>query len=84
MGEVYLWKVSIDGGEPVQITNKYSLAPAISPDGKLIACYYLDERTRMTKIALSRLQAANPSRFSNRNLSTPQPIQFAGSMTAGP
>jgi Tol biopolymer transport system component len=51
-GGFSIWKVSIDGGGPVQITHKYSLAPAISPDGKLIACYYLDERTVTIKIAL--------------------------------
>jgi Tol biopolymer transport system component len=36
---VALWKVSIEGGEAVKITNLpgYPLAPAVSPDGKLIA-----------------------------------------------
>jgi serine/threonine protein kinase/Tol biopolymer transport system component len=34
-----LWKVSIDGGTPVQLTDKTSVRPVISPDGKLIACW---------------------------------------------
>jgi serine/threonine protein kinase/Tol biopolymer transport system component len=38
-----LWKVPVEGGDPVQINDKFSVAPAISPDGKLIACYYWDE-----------------------------------------
>ncbi len=40
--QVALWKVSIDGGEAVKLTNvtDYSLAPAISPDGKFIAFYW--------------------------------------------
>jgi serine/threonine protein kinase len=59
-GGFSIWKVSIDGGAPVQITNKYSLAPAISSDGKLIACYYLDERTRTQKIALIPFAGGEP------------------------
>ena len=62
-GGFSIWKVSIDGGEPVQVTNKYSLSPAISPDGKLIACYYLDERTRTQKIALIPFAGGEPVKF---------------------
>ncbi len=34
-----LWKISIDGGDPVKLTNLagYAQAPSVSPDGKLIA-----------------------------------------------
>jgi serine/threonine protein kinase/Tol biopolymer transport system component len=35
-----IWKVGIDGGTPVQLTNKTSLRPTISPDGKWIAYWY--------------------------------------------
>ena len=41
-GNGTLWKVSIDGGQPVQLTTKPSGQPAISPDGKLIACNYME------------------------------------------
>lgn len=36
-----LWKVSIDGGEAVKLTNfaGYALYPTVSPDGKYIAFY---------------------------------------------
>ena len=37
-----LWKVSIDGGAPVQLTNTHSLWPAVSPDGKWVAYFYRD------------------------------------------
>ena len=37
-GEPGLWKVSVDGGDPVRITDKDAHGPAVSPDGKLIAC----------------------------------------------
>lgn len=38
-----LWRTSIDGGNPKQLTFKYSNWPAISPDGKMIACSYLND-----------------------------------------
>jgi len=31
-----IWKVSIDGGTPQQITDHIALAPKVSPDGKLL------------------------------------------------
>lgn len=37
-----LMKVSVDGGEPVLLNDKFSYAPSVSPDGKLIACIYQD------------------------------------------
>lgn len=38
-----LWKVTADGGTPVQLTNTVTMRPAISPDGRLIAYYYMDD-----------------------------------------
>jgi Tol biopolymer transport system component len=37
-----IWRVSIDGGQPVRITDKASTAPVLSPDGKQVACYFQD------------------------------------------
>ena len=39
-GTQTLWRVPIDGGDATQLTDKLSSFPAISPDGKQIACYY--------------------------------------------
>ena len=47
-----LWKVSIDGGDPVQLTNKWVRGAVHSPDGKLMVCWYRDERE------ISRLKMA--------------------------
>jgi Tol biopolymer transport system component len=33
-----LWKVSIEGGEPIRLTKQMAQWPALSPDGKWIAC----------------------------------------------
>ena len=35
-----IWKVSIDGGAPVRLTNMESSRPVVSPDGKSFACEY--------------------------------------------
>jgi Tol biopolymer transport system component len=43
LGKWALWKTSIDGGEAKQLTDKVTDEPAISPDGKLIACFYYPE-----------------------------------------
>jgi len=37
-------KVSIEGGDTVQLTDYWAVFPTISPDGKLIAAGYLDEQ----------------------------------------
>lgn len=37
-------KVSIDGGDPVPLTDYWAILPAISPDGNLIAAGYQDEQ----------------------------------------
>jgi eukaryotic-like serine/threonine-protein kinase len=62
-GGFTIWKISIDGGEPVQVISKYSLSPAISPDGELIACYYFDERTAGRKIALIPFAGGEPRKL---------------------
>lgn len=45
-GQPTLWKVSIDGGAPVQVSERFSLLPAISPDGGHIACYLQNDRSK--------------------------------------
>jgi Tol biopolymer transport system component len=59
-GGFSIWKVSADGGEPVQLINKYALIPSISPDGKLIACYYVADITRATKIGIFPIDGGEP------------------------
>lgn len=34
-----VWKLPLDGGEPVRLMKTLSMRPALSPDGKLIACW---------------------------------------------
>lgn len=42
-GGFSIWKVSINGGEPTPLINQYALIPSVSPDGKLIACYTVND-----------------------------------------
>ncbi len=42
-GKPTIWKISIDGGEAMQLTDKFSKLPVVSPDGKQITCYYWEE-----------------------------------------
>lgn len=39
----YIWKVSIDGGDPMRLVNQDALYPAVSPDGKMLACFVWDK-----------------------------------------
>lgn len=55
-----LWKVSIDGGEPVQLTDKPSDKPVLSPDGKFIACGYQTEPNTPLKIAVIAIDGGAP------------------------
>jgi Tol biopolymer transport system component/predicted Ser/Thr protein kinase len=38
-------RVSIEGGESVSLTDKTTYAPAFSPDGTMIACFYRDDES---------------------------------------
>ena len=45
-GYWHLWKVSVDGGEPSQLTDYVASTPEVSPDGKMIACIGRNESKR--------------------------------------
>lgn len=47
-----LWRVSINGENPVKLTNRTTRSPRISPDGKTIACYISNPETRTMMLAL--------------------------------
>ena len=59
-----LWKVPIGGGAAVPLTDKVSVRPSISPDGKLIACWYWNEqRDSSGGIALIPIDGGPPVKF---------------------
>ncbi|MCA1630721.1 MAG: protein kinase [Acidobacteria bacterium] len=57
-GKTTLWKTSIDGGEATQLTDRITADPAISPDGKLIACFYYPGRS--VKLAVIPFAGGEP------------------------
>jgi Tol biopolymer transport system component len=48
-GSGILWKVPIDGGEPVRLNDACINLPTVSPDGKQIACFYQDEQATLPR-----------------------------------
>jgi serine/threonine protein kinase/Tol biopolymer transport system component len=62
-GKPTVWRVSIDGGAPQHIIDRYTTNPAVSPDGKSIACFYRDEQSNArTKIAVFNADGGEPIR----------------------
>ena len=50
-----IWKMPIGGGNAIQLTDYESVAPSISPDGKLLACIV----PRENRVELARLGVIN-------------------------
>ncbi len=44
-GKPTLWRVSVEGGAPSPLSDRTLSAPALSPDGTMIAAVYRDEHT---------------------------------------
>ncbi|MEJ2006740.1 MAG: protein kinase [Acidobacteriota bacterium] len=60
-GRRQLWKVSIDGGKPVQLTNAAEASGAsVSPDGKWIACLYRKSPRKPWEIAILPFEGGKP------------------------
>lgn len=55
-GELY--RMSIDGGQPEQLTDRRASFPRVSPDGKLVACSY--EEDGKTKLAILPIAGGKP------------------------
>jgi Tol biopolymer transport system component/DNA-binding winged helix-turn-helix (wHTH) protein len=51
-GKSTIWRISIDGGTPQKLTDAFSVYPAVSPKGNLIACTYLDSSSGQMRPAL--------------------------------
>jgi serine/threonine protein kinase/Tol biopolymer transport system component len=60
-GKWLLWTISIEGGNPMQLTNEDCDSPVVSPDGKWIACFYRSEQSDSSEhIALIPFEGGKP------------------------
>ena len=60
-GRVTAWKVSIDGGEPVRLIDKWTANPTVSPDGTLVACFYREDQPNApVKVAVIPFSGGDP------------------------
>ncbi len=70
----HLWKVAIDGGEPVRLTEYFASRPSVSPDGKMIVCLTRTESKR--EIVILPFEGGRPlKRFDFAGL--PSRLQWA-------
>lgn len=60
IGKPSLYKMPIDGGDPIQLTKNIAVWPKISPDGKFIACQYNDEQQALPKLAIIPFEGGAP------------------------
>jgi Tol biopolymer transport system component len=70
-----LWKVTMEGGEPVQLSDRPSSGAAISPDGALIACWYAQDSASPRKLALIPFAGGSPIKIFDAPMS---PITAVG------
>jgi serine/threonine protein kinase/Tol biopolymer transport system component len=62
-GKPTLWRVPINGGDPVRISEIAASVPRVSPDGKLLMCAYfpaLDPQLSSSDVAVLRSQGGEP------------------------
>lgn len=62
-GKPTLWKLPLDGGQPKQLTNEFSWVPSVSPDGKLVACFYAEEAMGPFRLALIPADGGAPAKL---------------------
>ena len=55
-----LWRVALEGGEPIKLTDDYSAYPALSPDGKFIASFRFPKFSHQGKITIRNVEDMKP------------------------
>jgi len=60
-GRYSIWKISIDGGQPVPLSDRLTLNPTVSPDGSLIACFHRENQPNAPfKLAIIPFAGGDP------------------------
>jgi Tol biopolymer transport system component/DNA-binding winged helix-turn-helix (wHTH) protein len=47
-----LWKVALDTGQLIKLSDEYAAYPSVSPDGKLIACFHFPSYAHEARITV--------------------------------
>ena len=55
-----LWMVSIDGGTPTQVSNRFAAAPSLSPDGTAVAFRSQDDQRRAAYVICNLPDCSSP------------------------
>ena len=55
-----LWKVSVEGGTPIKVSDAVARGAEVSPDGKLLAYYVEDEQTKRKRLVVVRFDDGAP------------------------
>ena len=66
-----LWKVPIEGGTPLALSNSYCVSPSLSQDGKLIACVGKSEK-KHRRLLILPIEGGSPLRVFD-----PAPLKLA-------
>jgi Tol biopolymer transport system component/DNA-binding winged helix-turn-helix (wHTH) protein len=61
-GRFSLWKVPLEGGDPVRLTDQTTYNADVSPDGKMIACAYAAKPDTPHKLAVFSFDGGQPLR----------------------
>ena len=62
-GKPTLWKVSAEGGEPIQVIDRVAVGPTMSPDGKYVAYLYPESHDPLAppnRIAIMSVEGGEP------------------------
>jgi TolB protein len=61
-GNPNLFRISINGGKPVALTNRIVGPPVVSPDGKFIVCSYREVALSVPKLAVISIDGGEPTK----------------------
>lgn len=71
-----VWKRPLVGGPPIQLTDRPSYLPSLSPDGKLIVCNYRDKEDGPIHIAVLSLDGGPPVKIFETPGDQERPLRF--------
>jgi len=71
-----LWKTSDDGKQKLQLTSTWATRPAVSPDGKMIACLYTEELSPFRHLAIIPESGGHPLKVFELNPDTAINVGF--------